>query len=685
MKRTGENGMILVDDLIIGVLSSAIVAYVDRLDDAIDEAQKERLEELKRRIEAMRNWDSSDEQATTLFNEALRDHRQPGSPAAALAKIVPYDPVWGMELAQWLLEPDPKQFASQQEDLAARLAKASDCEKGAVAEFLTRVSRRIDHHLGLSQLRADKKLNLILDRLRGFEELREIVERNQFTFLAAFRQWLTDEQRKVLIPVCPVARNRTERNSLLSGSRPTDNDMHENLDFERSVFKDVIAAIKAVDTFPCTFLFKAEPQKGKTTFLKRVGWHLAQHNYPVLQLAEGARGEPYANGIEDCAAEQTSLPLVVLIDDPANQGEHFTNQLEQLRQRGSRVVILLASRSLDWDQVKKDQCPLISDKHLRKFELNPRRGEERRLLEKLVSCDLLGVDRFDGVIKEVEEIPFGERYFHRVIEVATDQRNRPISAIVVEALREAAGSSEADAFERFYAVVCVPGMLGLPLPEWVAQIVFPDDAERARALAFNEKMLRPAIRISDPDYSATHEIYAAEFLAPRDIIAETRSFVEAFAARPELGDYVGRLLIVLHVRGFTETVEALWDEIADHVTDDHWRACSAAALTFDWGSLLYLLGRMRPSLRANAIAVEKAPEHAEAHGHYALLLGLLKEPEAARTHYEEALRIDPKYVWVHNNIGSIYRTLGQQDAALLEFQRALVLAEEAGADSVCAG
>ncbi|MCH7702444.1 MAG: tetratricopeptide repeat protein [Planctomycetes bacterium] len=670
-KGTGADRMIVFDDLILSLLSSAIVTYVNRGDDAIDDAQKERLEDLKRRVESLRKWDSPEQQVSSLFNEALRDHRQPGSPGAALVKIVPTDPVWGMDLTQWLLEPDPKEFDRKLESLATRLAEASNCEQSAVAAFLTRVHQRIDGHLGLSQLRADQKLNLILDRLCGLDELRSIVERNQFTLLAAFDRLLEDEQRRVLVPVCPVTREPTEDNSLLSGSRPTDEDMHQNLDFERKVFKDVIAAIDAVDAFPCAFLFQAEPQKGKTTFLKRVGWHLAQNGYPVLQVADDGQAGQYAHWIDKCAAKQKSQPLVVLIDDPFRQGEHFTNQLEGLRQRDIRVIILLASRSLDWREVKTDQCPLISDKHLRMFELNPRRGEERLLLEKLVSRGLLGVDRLEAVSKEVEEIPIGERYFHRVIELATNNRNCAISAMVEKALKEAEDSPDAKAFECFYAHVCVPGMLGLLLPENVGRVVFNDDAERSRALAFNEQLPRPAIRVTNSDYSVTHEIYAAEFLAGRDIVAQTRSFVRAFVAHPELGDYVGCLLQVQRRRGLSEMVRMLWEEIADQVTDDHWKACSGRVLSGAWGALLYYLGHKRQSLRANAVAVKKAPDDARPHNNYAIVLTEMDEPEAARKHFEEALRINPESADAHNNYGNLLSKLNEPETARKHYEEAL--------------
>lgn len=306
--------MYAIDDLLLGVLASAIVAYLDRLDTKLSKKQKAALAGLKAKVQRLR---TPDEQASVLLAEALRDQGQPDTPVAKVARVVGADVAWPVELTQWLLEPDPDEFAKHEDSVATRLAEAAACETQAVGEFLQRLNARMNSHLGLSQLRADSKLNLILTQLRELADLRTLVEQSHVRIMLLIQGLLSAEQRAVLKPVCPRPRAWSEGNSLLKGERPKDEDIDEDIDFERIKFKEVAAAIGAVDKTPVAFLFFADPQKGKTTFLKRVGWHLVQQGYPVFQLAEGARSEPYARWVTQCAAHCRDRPMVVLIDDPA--------------------------------------------------------------------------------------------------------------------------------------------------------------------------------------------------------------------------------------------------------------------------------------------------------------------------------------------------------------------------------
>ena len=347
--------------------------------------------------------------------------------------------------------------------------------------------------------------------------------------------------------------------------------------------------------------------------------------------------------------------------------------METLRQDGTRVITLLASRSTDWETVKTDQCPLMSRRNVRRYELSPHREEAWRAVEKLVARGVLSIapEHEANVIAEVENIPFGERYFHRVIEVASDERFRPTSVIVEEALEEAGDAPDARMFERFYAYVCLPGMVGLGLPHGVARLLMPEESESAQALAFGQAMASPPIRVEEHAYHATHEQYAVEFVARRELPQVLDAVVELFVEHAEVGDFVGSLLDLLRARGLSDFAMAAWDRIADRIKATHWEACSGHALTAAWGSLFYHCRRTELALRVTGVAVKKLPHSAQAHSNYAVLLRQQGEPDEARKHYKEALRINPEYADAHNNYANLLKEQGETGEARKHYKEAL--------------
>ncbi|HUT01337.1 MAG TPA: tetratricopeptide repeat protein, partial [Phycisphaerae bacterium] len=630
--------MMILDDILIGAVASAIVSCADAIGTV---GGKEARAEVEALLDKARRLRSPEERAQDILRQALRDGYARGGLADKLADAVASDVMLGVELAKWALEPDPTALEQKGDALAGRLAKDTGCSPTDVRGFLGRLNERISDHLGLAQFRADQKLNLVLSRIAELADLGPLLERHHL-YLARRLQGLLDRDRiHTLTPVCPRPRPPTQTNMLLAGGRPTDQDMDEDIDFRRTMFEPVLTAVRGVTTFPGVFLFHADAQRGKTTFLKRVGWELAIEGYAVVHLAPGAAQEHYARWIIDHAGTLGSLPLVVLIDDAHQNRRHFEDQMTELHDKQPRALLLLAARPEDWKGINPDRAPIL--RRAAKYDLNPDGTEPEKLLRKLTERGLLEMDdaSMATVLSRAHGMPHSAGYLHSVIEIASEERYKPMPVLVAERLAKAGDTEEARAFERWYSFVCVAGHVGLSLPRNVEEHLL---TERERVLAehFSQGMPIAPVRVEEKALAATHETHAARFLERCDMGALLREFVETFVTHPSVGGFLGDLLELMRQRGSSALALDAWDTVAARVHVSHWQAVDANTLAGSWGSLFYHCGRLEDAATVTAIAVEKAPDSAVAHNNLAVLLEGQGDPDRAREHYEEALRINPE-------------------------------------------
>ncbi len=578
-----ERQVLIVDDLLLGVLASAFVAYADRLDGEAETRASKRAARLREAAQTLR---SPTETARDLLNESFQEHTRAGagSPIARLAEAIGGDPLWSEQLARWMLESDPARVEAKRKDLVDQLSTGVGCPAEEVDAFLRRVYQRVTAHPVLGPLRADDKLSSVLASLGELVNLQEVV-RQHHVHLAAHLQLLLDQDRvRCLVPVCPQFRPVSENNGLLHGQRPTDEDMHQGLDFRRTRFPEVLEAVTEVESLPAALVFLADPHRGKTTFLKRVGWELARQGYPVVQLEAGFRAEPYAPWLLEAAAE-APRPLVALIDDPLTDREHFQSQMTMLSDRQASVLCLIASRYSDWNNIEVKRVPLLS--RARSFVLDPNALEGQKVLEKLIEQGVVHIDRsrIPHVLEEIAREPVSDEYFHRVIEIASEQRFKPTPVLVEERLAEAAGSAEALAFERIYGFVCLFGMVGLSLPQKAAQRLMPE-AERWQARELSNSIANPPIRWEDDSLTTTHEMHAAAFFKEHEVGHVLREYLDSTLVQPDLRDSAGLLLELFRQRAHGKLALEAWTRIAPQVAGDYWKPCSAVALQV-WGSYFF--------------------------------------------------------------------------------------------------
>lgn len=72
-------------------------------------------------------------------------------------------------------------------------------------------------------------------------------------------------------------------------------------------------------------------------------------------------------------------------------------------------------------------------------------------------------------------------------------------------------------------------------------------------------------------------------------------------------------------------------------------------------------------------AVDKNKEDGGARKNYAVALYATGDVEAAKTQYEEAIKIDPKDALAHNNLGNMQRELKDYDGAIASYRKAIEL------------
>ena len=659
----------LLINFLIGVLSSAIVAVAAQKDQKELPESMEALENLLSKATRLRK---TSDLCDVLITCTLRELPVPKAEVERMAGVVSSDPILMTNLTRWLLEPDPDEQGRQVDHLVEEISNLSGCKHETVKILLEHLEDSINQQFQLSQLRNHEKLRLILEQLKDLEDLKQIVEGNRVFLANRMKELLVKDRTGALIPVCPDPKPPSKNNSLLYGGRPTDADIDQDIDFRRTVYPEVMHEIErmAEGSLPVAFVFLADSQRGKTTFLKRVGWDLALLDYPALQLAVGSTNESYAKWVISYARELSRKPLVLMIDDPIQSREHFESQMIELYDRGAPVIVLMTSRPSDWHEIRVQRISFLQKANI--YDLNPDRYEAEKLIEKLSRRGLVFIapETRNKLVQEVSAIPFGEGYFSRVIEIVSRDDFRPIPELVDEALKRESDSSVKESFERIYTLACVPGAVGLPFPIKMLNHLTSEE-NRHRARVFGEKMSRNPIRWEERFLAVSHEVHATDFMKGKDVLDALNQIVEIFAAKKQFGDFVGEVLDMYRVRGKAALTLQAWEALDKRISEAHWQACSARSLTLTWGSFFYHSGLLRKSLAVNEVALEKEPHHAEAHNNYAVLLRVLRDNKAAKEHFERAVQINPDFAEPHNNYANLLRVLGDNKAAKEHYERAV--------------
>ncbi len=90
------------------------------------------------------------------------------------------------------------------------------------------------------------------------------------------------------------------------------------------------------------------------------------------------------------------------------------------------------------------------------------------------------------------------------------------------------------------------------------------------------------------------------------------------------------------------------------------------------GNVLRRQSRPAEAINAYRRAVEAAPQYAEAHNNFGMLLFKV-DRQKGRHHVAEAIRLDPRSVEAHNNLGLILAEESDLQGALRQFEQALAL------------
>jgi superkiller protein 3 len=107
-----------------------------------------------------------------------------------------------------------------------------------------------------------------------------------------------------------------------------------------------------------------------------------------------------------------------------------------------------------------------------------------------------------------------------------------------------------------------------------------------------------------------------------------------------------------------------------------------AEVALDFGTLALERGALAEATRWLRMAVERAPDQAEAHEKLGLAIFLQGDPRTALAHLERALRLDPARASAHLNLAALYAELGRFAEARRRAAEALRLdpAERRAAD-----
>jgi tetratricopeptide (TPR) repeat protein len=85
----------------------------------------------------------------------------------------------------------------------------------------------------------------------------------------------------------------------------------------------------------------------------------------------------------------------------------------------------------------------------------------------------------------------------------------------------------------------------------------------------------------------------------------------------------------------------------------------------------FYLERIPEALEAGEKAIELAPDYATAYNNLGIVYGSQGQMDAAIAMFEKGIQVDPDYAEVHYNLGFAYENLEQLDAAIAEYQEAV--------------
>ncbi len=660
-----------LEQFILGVIGSAFVAWVSDKDQKLDEAGKARLKKL---LEACERYKTPEARAGELSAGTLGDAVAADPEMVKLDKYVIGDPVIASQIAGAVLEADPAVRADRREQLARELADNAKVDAAKVRTLLESVETRAEQDFGLSQLRSHKEHALMLAEVREQATLLRAIHRSNGYIVSLLLRLLAAEPIPVT-PVRPVRREPKPTNGLLWGKRPFFEDIEQGIDFRRSVYPRVMETIARAKA-PAMFAFLGDTQVGKTTFLLRLGYDLAMLGHPVLALDAADEGTPYAKWLERHVSHFSDLPVVLLVDNPAHRAENFISQMVHLSDKRIPVLVLTAEQRRLWQERGLAQHPLYAEERVYGLDLAHR--EVDALIDRLEETGMVAIpsEKRDALHEAVSRVDGGPGYLARVIGVVSKGHFRHVDYVVKEALDKHDGDPGAAAFKKLYTLVCVPGRVGLALPEKIAKDVLSVD-ELGEAFAFNRDLAVEAIRITDGELAVTHERHAARFIEDSPV-SDPNPASRAFAAivnvaveDPVQTPFLGDLFDTFRMRGLGAGAVEAWDAIHDRVSAEHWRACSAESLSQIWGAFLYLSGRSEAALTVNSAAVEKAPAADDVHNNYAIVLVGAGDTDAAREHYERALEINPRNQEAHYNYAILLEDAGETDAACEHYEEAL--------------
>lgn len=125
-------------------------------------------------------------------------------------------------------------------------------------------------------------------------------------------------------------------------------------------------------------------------------------------------------------------------------------------------------------------------------------------------------------------------------------------------------------------------------------------------------------------------------------------------------DYLAQVCLLREAR--LEAVE-LWERCAQLQPDPRWHT----KLTLHYQKLK----RWSDAYRHAQVWLAQAPQSADAYNEAGLILIQLRQPEAARQAFEQALQRAPEFAEVWTNLGRLAKSCGQMEAALDAYKRAV--------------
>jgi Flp pilus assembly protein TadD len=157
-----------------------------------------------------------------------------------------------------------------------------------------------------------------------------------------------------------------------------------------------------------------------------------------------------------------------------------------------------------------------------------------------------------------------------------------------------------------------------------------------------------------------------QILAAQSQLAGARSeFEEALHSDPRNGDYHSEYGSVLERLGQKDQAGS------EHVIATRLEPKSGR-VHYEYAMFLFRDGKLDQAIPEFETALKHNPNHPEAHYHLGRALFVKGNFEAAKAHYLETARLDPKAP-VHSGLGAVYFRLGQTSEAIAQFKEALRL------------